>query len=266
MEKGKIRKIQKNISEELRTVEESFIKSAEENTEEHISEYLKLEPSYNGSYICADLFKETFKEYVTSLVTRMKYAEIVHNSAAVLSDELFHRIANSGKMKKCIFLSGVPGAGKSFLIQSLYLSGEIDKETMVFEGDITSLSIIEKMDYVKKNNIDIYVVIVNPTVELAQRNAIERHFEVGRGASCETMARIMSKIPFSLENIKKLFPDAELGIYNKSSNYDIKLIYGFENLGCLYQGTYEELLSRLQYFRDVILNEKNDVSEETYAR
>ena len=122
MEKGKIRKIQKDISDELKMTEEYFIKSAEENTEKHISDYLELELSYNGSYICADLFKETFKEYSNSIEARMKYAEIIHNSAAVLSDELFHRMASSREMKKCIFLSGVPGAGKSFLIQSLYAS------------------------------------------------------------------------------------------------------------------------------------------------
>ena len=266
MEKGKIRKLQKNLSDELRMVEEYFIKSAEENTEKHISDYLELESSYNGSYICADLFKETFKEYSNSIESRMKYAEIIHNSAAVLSDELFHRMASSGGMKKCIFLSGVPGAGKSFLIQSLYLSGEIDKETMVFEGDISSPSILEKMDFAKKNNLDLYIIIVNPTIELAQRNAIERHFELGRGASCELMARIMSKIPIALEQIKQLFPDIELGIYNKSSNYDIELVYGFENASCLNQGNYEELLSKFQYYREIILNERNNISEGIYAR
>lgn len=90
------------------------------------------------------------------------YAEVIHNSAAVLANEMFHEKAASKDIKRCIFISGVPGAGKSFLIQSLIMSGAIDEDTMIYEGDISSRTIYEKIDVVINNNIKPYIMIVNP--------------------------------------------------------------------------------------------------------
>ena len=54
---------------------------------------------------------------------------------------------------------------------------------MIFEGDVSSTTIVEKMSLCEQNGIDIYVMVVNPTPELAQRNVISRRSEAGRGAS-----------------------------------------------------------------------------------
>ncbi len=257
MEKGQIRKLNKELSQELLDAQEYFIYEAENHTDFYLQNYIESPSSYRGHYICADLFKEMFQKYTESIDTRKKYAEVVHNSAAVLSNEMFHQIAKKDEIKKCLFLSGVPGAGKSFFIQSLILSQALEEDIMVYEGDISSPSVLEKMQVAKENNLDMYIIIVNPTIELAQQNAIARHYEIGRGASCETMARIMSRIPGALENIHKLFPEIELGIYNKTTNYAIDYLTGFENMNLLNHGDYEEILKKLYYYREKILLEIN---------
>ena len=163
-------------------------------------------------------------------------------------------LAKDKSIDKCIFLSGVPGAGKSYLIQSIALSGELDDKTMVYEGDITTDTIYEKIDKCVENGKEIFFLIVNPTLELAQRNAIARHFEIGRGASSETMARIMSRIPAALNNIMSKY-DIELGIFNKHTNYDTDYMVGKENLPVLDHGTYDEILKKLLELRLEILEE-----------
>lgn len=105
-------------------------------------------------------------------------------------------------------------------------------------------------------------MIVNPTLELAQRNAIMRYYEIGRGASCQTMARILSKIPIALNEIKERYPNIELGIYNKKTNYDIENYVGFENAELLNHGDYDTVLEELQKLRIEILKEiENDLKK-----
>ncbi len=258
MKKGQIRKLNKELSTELIQIQELFINSAENYTAEHIASYKKLPSSLNGNYICADLFKETFPLYTESIDTRKKYSEVVHNSAACLANDMFHQTVTNPNINKCIFLTGIPGAGKSFLVQSMALKGAISDDTMIYEGTITTPTIIEKIKTASNNNKELYIVVVNPTLDLAQRNAINRHFEIGRGASCETMAKIMSGIPNALVEIQEQFPDITLGIFNKSSNYDIDYHVGFEYIQELNHGTYEDILSKLKTLRLQILTEMNE--------
>lgn len=252
MEKGKIRRLEQ-ISDELKVIQEHFIKEAEENTDFYMDSYINHPSSLSGRYVCSDLFKETFPEYIESLESRKKYSSVIHNSAAVLANEMFYKNIKNPNIKKGIFLSGIPGAGKSFLVQSLALSGAIGDDTLIYEGDINSPTIFEKIEAVKAAGIEIHIVIVNPTIELAQTNAINRSLEIGRGASCETMARIMSKIPESLKIIQEKFPESDLAIYNKKTNYDIDILYGYDNIDILFHGTYEQILNQLQELRLQIL-------------
>ena len=258
MEKGKIRKLNKELTPELEAAQDFFIQEAENNTEKYIEKYRQLVSSINGQYICADLFKETFDKYTESIDTRKKYSEVIHNSAAVLANELSQRQISNPKFNKCIFLTGVPGGGKSFLVQSLALADEMKDDTLIYEGQITTPTIYEKIEKAANNGKELFIIVVNPTLELAQNNAINRHFEIGRGASCETMARIMSKIPESLIEIREKYPDINIAIYNKTTNYDIDYSIGFENISMLDHGTYDEILEKLRALRLEILAKKKD--------
>lgn len=262
MEKGKIRRLNIELSPELQEAQEFFISEAENNTEQYVDRYINLPSSINGQYICSDLFKETFDKYIESINTRKKYSQVIHNSAAVLANELFQRQTIDPKYKKCIFLTGIPGGGKSFLVQSLALAGEIDDDTIIYEGDIGTPSIFEKIERAANNGMELYCIVVNPTLELAQTNAINRSFEIGRGASCETMARIMSRIPGALLSIREKFPDINLAIYNKTTNYDIDYQLGFDNIAMLDHGTYDEILEKLQELRLEILKKKINLNGE----
>ncbi len=254
MKKGKIRRLNQELPLELLQIEDFFIKDAEENDLKHFEVYRQLESSINGKYVCSDLFKETFPLYAESIESRKKMNEIIHNSVACLAGEYFDMLVEDSNIDKCIFLSGVPGAGKSYLIQSIALSGGLDDKTMIYEGNITTDTIYEKLDKCVEKEKEIYFLIVNPTLELAQRNVIARYFELGRGASCETMARIMSKIPNALNNIMSKY-DIELGIFNKRTNYDVDYSVGKHDLSMLDHGTYDEILSKLSLLRLEILEE-----------
>ena len=252
MIKGKIRRLANLSSEELINAQEFIINDAEENEELHIKDYNKLESSYNGRYICSDLMKETFPIYTESIDSRKKYSEVIHNSCACLAGEVFERQAKDPSIDKCIFLTGVPGAGKSYLIQSIIFSGLLGTDIMVYEGDITTPSIKEKMQLLKDQNKDIMILVVNPTLELAQENAIRRHFEIGRGASSQTMARIMSKLPNAVRELDQEF-DLSVGIFNKKTNYDTYNTVGIENVDTLEHGTYEEILDEFLHLREELL-------------
>lgn len=258
IEKSKIWK-QKIITptEEQAAMEEVFIARAVEETEACIESYLALPASMNGHYINSDLFKEVFPEYKESLETRKKYAEVVHNSAAVLANEMFIRNARDKKVKECIFLTGVPGGGKTFFIQSLYISGLIPEDIMIYEGDITNETVKEKISLVIENNKRISIVVINPTLELAMENVINRALEIGRGASCTTIARIMSSLPTALADIIRICGgNLSLGIYNKTANDVIEFFVGFDNLHLLECGTYDEIKQRLETIRLEILKRK----------
>lgn len=54
----------------MQRIEELFINSACEHTDEHILSYVSNEASFEGRYINSDLFKETFPLYAESIDCR----------------------------------------------------------------------------------------------------------------------------------------------------------------------------------------------------
>ncbi len=252
MIKGKIRKLARELPPELKSAEEFIIKDAEENEEKHIDDYDKLESSYGSRYICTDLMKETYPLYSESVSSRQKYGGVIHNSSACLAAEVFARKVKDPNINKCIFLTGVPGAGKSYLIHSIIFAGVLGNDVMVYEGDITTPTIEEKMAMARDNGKEILVLVVNPTLELANENALRRYIEVGRGAPTHIIARIMSKLPTTLKDLQTKF-DFSLGIFNKKTNYDIYNTVGFEEIDSLNQGTYDEILEKSDRLREELL-------------
>ncbi len=256
MIKGKIRRLS-SLDDELTQMQEYFISEAENKTDMYIEKYKKKPSSLNGRYISSDLFKNTFDVYSKSISNVKKYAEAIHNTAAVLANEMFNITVQNPNIKKCVFVTGIPGGGKSFLVQSLALNNLISDDTMVYEGSIVTDTIFRKIDSALENNKQIYIIVVNPTLRLAQTNAINRHFEIGRGASSKTMAKIMSEIPDYLKKINDKYPNVKLGIYNKKTNYDIDYYIGFEHLYLLNHQSYQEIYDELVLLREEILNKKS---------
>ncbi len=260
MEKGIIKKLNKPLTEEEKLAEAFFIQDAEDNTLMHIKAYQRHPSSCNGRYICSDLFKETYPLYSESNASREKYNIVIHNSAAVLANEMFGIDVKDPSIKRCIFLTGIPGGGKSFFTQSLYTYDIIGEDTMVYEGSIISPSVHEKIQSAMQMGKEIYIIIVNPSLELAERNVISRLSEIGRDATCDVMAKIASEIPRAIAQIHEAYPDISLAIINKTSNTDLDCKIGFDDLDCLYRGSFNEILARLQALRAQYLAEASTLS------
>ena len=245
-----------NLTEEERAIEEYFINHACLYEEEHIKTYKSFPASMNGRYVCSDLFKETFDVYTTSTETRRKYNYLVHNSAAVLANELFEETLTNETITDCLFLTGIPGAGKSFFIQSLNLEHQIPEELMIYEGSIITSTIIPKIWKALANNKKVHIIVIKPTLELAYQNILTRKKEGGRGASIETMAQISSGLYESIKKLYKIFHGKiEVGIYVKTQNDLIEIYEGMDHIELLNIGTYEEVLEKLQEIQERNRNE-----------
>ena len=114
--------------------------------------------------------------------------------------------------------------------------------------------VIDKINLLKENGKELLLIVINPTLELAQRNVIERFYTIGRGATPELMARIISRIPEGVKRLHDMF-DIELGIFNKTSNHDVTYSIGIEHIDELNHGTEEQVLEELLMYRDEILSE-----------
>lgn len=242
MEKGKIQ-WRENLK--FPEAQEHFIHEAETKTELYLRKYIALPQSQSGHYINSDLMKETFQLYASSPENRKKYNIALHNSAAVLASELFTKLIATKKFKHCIFLTGAPGAGKSFFIQSLFLSNMITDNTLVFEINVTSPAIYEKINEAQKNGVDCSIIVVNAPLEISAENAVNRELEIGRNVGPLTIATIYSKLPEALEKIKEKYPNVNLGILNKKNNHEATYLIGFEHIDVLKYGTFEEIYQKL---------------------
>ena len=253
-------RVNNNLESEIeRKGQDYFIKLASERTDDMIEKYKKHPESYGGKYVCSDLFKEIFPLYNSDRNSRNLFISAVHNSSACLANEQFQRLAKDDSITDCVFLTGVPGAGKSFFIQSLYNSGEINNNTVVYEGDINSIDTIrQKINVMQENGKKIHIIVVNPTIELAYKNACKRLEEVGRGASKATISRIASGLPGTLQTLCHEFADIDVGIYNKKTNYDIELFEGIENIDLLDHGSYTEILDELNMLEAKVKKNKED--------
>ena len=97
-------------------VQERIASAIEADPEPFFSRYLADPQSFEGRYVCSDLFKETFPEFAASNEARGRYNNPLHNSAAVLASEQFWRMVQDPAYPErdaVIFLTGVPGAGKT---------------------------------------------------------------------------------------------------------------------------------------------------------
>lgn len=240
-----------NLTEEERKLEEYFIKEATLHPKEHVETYKNFLSSLNGRYICSDLMKETFAFYTESRETRNAYNYIVHDSAATLTNELYKEQVKDENITDCIFLTGIPGAGKSFFVQSLNLEGEIPDNVMIYEGSITTDTIIDKISLARENNKRVHIIVINSTLELAYQNVLTRIKESGRGASIQTMAKIASGLYEAVKRLYTMFNnELEIGIYKKEENDKIEIYTGIEEIEELNIGSYEEVLKRLEEIKE----------------
>ena len=196
-------------------VQDRVIKAVEGDPERFLQAYGAREESKGGRYICADLFKETFEDYRASRESRTRYNNVVHASAAVLSAEQFRRVIALPQERGCdraVFLTGVPGAGKTSLVMDKGLAASWH---VVFEGQLVSADGALKVGQALDAGLRPLVIAVHPRPENALEFTLQRYERSGRGASIESMARIQGGTPDGLAAILDRFGDrVDLVVYD----------------------------------------------------
>ena len=191
---------------DLLRVEHMCREKASTETDKLIEDYIKLEQSRNGKYISSDLMKLVFPFYAENLENRRKYNLAISNSAACLANETFRRQICKPGVKRCIFVAGAYGAGKSFFIQSLFEKYKENLEqSIVYEGSITTKSIDGKIDYAIDNNIEVDMIILNPTFELSLTNIKERANRIGRDVKKEDAVFVYANIYSALKRLTEKY-------------------------------------------------------------
>lgn len=213
-------------------VEEYCIKMAGENTDRLLKAYNELENSRSGRYINSDLMKMVFPFYADSKENREKYNLSITNTAAVLTNEKYRRAILDENVKRCIYVVGPYGAGKSFFVQSLFESKErpLLDGTIIYEGSITPPAFEEKVKYASDNNVTPEIIALNPTFELSIRNIKERAKRMGRDVIKEEVVNKFADFFENFKNVIEKNPHMPYVIYNKKNNLSLDLNGGTRNL------------------------------------
>lgn len=234
-------------------VQKRAIKSTVNSTEKHIQAYKKHAQSFDGRYVCADLFKETFPDFNESKEARGYFNSVVHNSAATLSNEMFNRVIedhSDPEKDQVLFLTGIPGAGKtSSILQDIDGKQQISPNVKaIFEGQVANpATIIEKIQKALDNDCEVTILVVDTPSEIALSNIFKRFEEYGRGASTHIMAHIKANTPSGLEAIYEKFGEKiNLQISDRSDFLHPVRKSGWHHLTNLKkEGNYEQIKSRL---------------------
>lgn len=217
---------------------------ASQETKELVQQYNELERSRNGKYICSDLMKMVYPFYADNVENRRKYNLAVSNSAACLANVAYRKSATNPEIKRCIFVAGPYGSGKSFLIQSLFENDkEVPEGSIIYEGSITTKAIDGKIDWAIENGIEVDMIILNPTFELSLKNIKERAERIGRDVKKEDAVFVYANIYPALKRLTDKYKNINYVIYNKTSNIpqDLSVSTSIEDLN---HGTYEEVLNQ----------------------
>ena len=233
-----------------RLVQERAMKAAKDDPGKLIDAYRHDARSFDGRYVAADLFKETFPEFSASKEARNRYNNAVHNSAAVLSSALFK--ANLAEPREAgkdtvYFLTGVPGAGKTSLILG---SGSLPRDAhMVFEGQMSNYETSEaKISQVIAAGFVPRIMVVHVRPEYALDKTLQRFTEEGRGSSLATIANIQSGLPESVSRLGAYFGNnLLLDVIDMRDRQNPVHMQGFENVSILKsEGNHEHIQQRLE--------------------
>ena len=188
-------------------VEARVIERVETDPETLFKLYRKLPESLDGRYINSDLFKEIFPEYSSSPAHRTVFNVPVHNSAAVLANAFFHeRVAAKDPQNRqhVLFITGIPGAGKSTAIQQNLLN--LSDYKVIYEGQLSKFEQAkEKIDWCLQHGCDVTVYAFHQSPEKALQNTFARFNSLGRGASITAMSNIQGNLGDSIERLDRLY-------------------------------------------------------------
>lgn len=230
-------------------VQEEVAHSVETDSDHYLALYKKDFRSFNGRYICADLFKEMFDVYNASKESRNLYNVPVHNSAAVLAARLFMETVKDSSFPErdtAVFLTGIPGAGKT---SSVLVSGDLPPNyKLIFEGQLSNpKTTFPKIQSVLDAGLKPLIIAVHATPENALENTFKRFHEEGRGAGIGVMADIQAGLPTGLREVYGFFGDnVQLRIVDYRDRNNRHILMGWEHLNVFEsEGNHECIKQRL---------------------
>jgi fido (protein-threonine AMPylation protein) len=245
------------------------VNAVQADPQRFIDKYKADPRSFDGRYVAADLFKETFDAFASSKEAKDRYNGPVHNSAAVLASELFRQNlerAPNRDQDQVVFVTGIPGAGKTTSVLSL---GKMqDAHAMIYEGQLSNpISTFEKLQQVLDAGYKPRILAVHIQPERALNNAINRFETEGRGASMTVMASIQGQLADSLEQVRKRFGNAiEFAIVDKRDPTVDQGLVGWQHLDILRsEGNHEQITERLTKHLNQ-LRESGSISSEAYRQ
>ncbi len=188
-------------------VENRVIQRVETDPQALFKLYRQLPESLDGRYINSDLFKEIFPEYSASPAHRTVFNVPVHNSAAVLANAFFHeRVAAKDPQNRqdVLFITGIPGAGKSTAINNNILN--LSDYKVIYEGQLSNFEQAkEKIDWCLQHGCGVTVYAFHQSPEIALQNTFTRFNTIGRGASIAAMSNIQGNLGTSIEKLSQLY-------------------------------------------------------------
>lgn len=234
-------------------VQEAIAKAVEADSSEYIRRYCEDPRSIDGRYICADLFKEVFEPYRASRESRSRYNNCVHNTAAALAGEQFRQVLTLPSYRqqardKVVFLTGIPGAGKTSLVLSQD-DALADDVHAIFEGQMAKpATTIPKVRAVLEEGLRPVIFAVHVQPEFALRNTFKRFKEEGRGASVGVMSQIMGGLPDGLREVYCALGDAvALAVVDARNPCHRRLLLGWNHLQVLESaGNEQQIRQRLE--------------------
>ena len=196
-------------------VQDQVIAALQADPEAFIDAYRKHLDSFGGRYVATDLAKTLFEQYAASRENRGRYNMAVHNAAAVLAGEQFRRAIRDESdpaRTGALFLTGMPGAGKTSAVQVpgkvLGLDGFAPGQRVIFEGQmINPVTSIEKVGQALAAGLQASLMALLPKPEDALANTFRRFQELGRGAGIDVMAQIQEGLPAGLRTLRREFGD-----------------------------------------------------------
>jgi hypothetical protein len=231
-------------------IEEQVCLAVEGDPERFLTAYCLDSRSFQGRYVNSDLMKEMFPEYNTSKEHRDRYNLPVHNAAAVLAAAQFRAaIADYSipKRTNALFLTGVPGAGKTTAV--LANRDQFPQDARIlYEGQLSDpVHALPKFEAALGRGLDVEIVAIHVLSEQALSNTIVRFEREGRGATIEALARIQGFLPGGLSQIYRRFGN-EVGfsVVDKRDMMKVARLRGWETLSLLEsEGNYEHIKRKL---------------------
>ena len=229
-------------------VHDAVVAAVEADPKPFLAAYKRNPETFGGRYVCADSFKDTFEQFRATRESRNRYNGPVHNAAAVLSAEQYRRALRDDMdpaRESAIFLTGVPGAGKTTAVVS---DGFPENCRVIFEGQMSRPEpSIEKIQQAIDAGLKPAIVVVHVEPELALQRTFRRFDEYGRGASIQVMAEIQSKLPEGLKTIHDQFGETvSLTIHDNRKPGQHRALQGWEHLNLLSkEGNHDHITQRL---------------------